>query len=223
MDGGVVFAGSGDGGSVRHWFFFFNDTATTEIYTLSLHDALPISVTVRVAACWTNPMQQACREMPVKSARRVNAIPMPSALSTPRIELLLARLIFGSAIAVVRPPAAIRAVILPSAAGPGSRHPAGPLAGGSSASIARRPPRYGSDAAVQPPAAAVAKPEPCRYRAVTLPVPVANGAELVMARLNGCAHAACRYRASVRIQPICDSDPGGSSLLIWPPVSAATD
>src|SRR5258708_8491295 len=26
-----------------HLFFFFNDTATTEIYTLSLHDALPIS------------------------------------------------------------------------------------------------------------------------------------------------------------------------------------
>src|SRR5258708_36415771 len=26
-------------------FFFFNDTATTEIYTLSLHDALPISGT----------------------------------------------------------------------------------------------------------------------------------------------------------------------------------
>src|SRR2546425_7652174 len=26
-----------------HIFFFFNDTATTEIYTLSLHDALPIS------------------------------------------------------------------------------------------------------------------------------------------------------------------------------------
>src|SRR2546422_6884855 len=32
------------------FFFFFNDTATTEIYTLSLHDALPISVRVaRVA------------------------------------------------------------------------------------------------------------------------------------------------------------------------------
>src|SRR2546422_9850218 len=28
---------------VRVFFFFFNDTATTEIYTLSLHDALPIS------------------------------------------------------------------------------------------------------------------------------------------------------------------------------------
>src|SRR2546422_2202497 len=27
----------------RAMFFFFNDTATTEIYTLSLHDALPIS------------------------------------------------------------------------------------------------------------------------------------------------------------------------------------
>src|SRR5256886_16636478 len=26
-------------------YFFFNDTATTEIYTLSLHDALPISST----------------------------------------------------------------------------------------------------------------------------------------------------------------------------------
>src|SRR5690349_23951077 len=30
---------------VLFYFFFFNDTATTEIYTLSLHDALPI--------CWT--------------------------------------------------------------------------------------------------------------------------------------------------------------------------
>src|SRR5438874_7473882 len=29
--------------SARHFFFFFNDPATTEIYTLSLHDALPIS------------------------------------------------------------------------------------------------------------------------------------------------------------------------------------
>src|SRR3712207_7319583 len=30
--------------SLIRLFFFFNDTATTEIYTLSLHDALPISV-----------------------------------------------------------------------------------------------------------------------------------------------------------------------------------
>src|SRR5437016_13812953 len=37
-------------------FFFFNDTATTEIYTLSLHDALPISsrftrITDRTRSC----------------------------------------------------------------------------------------------------------------------------------------------------------------------------
>src|SRR2546428_7137899 len=31
-------------------FFFFNDTATTEIYTLSLHDALPICTTRTVVA-----------------------------------------------------------------------------------------------------------------------------------------------------------------------------
>src|SRR2546425_5130085 len=29
---------------LTYFFFFFNDTATTEIYTLSLHDALPISI-----------------------------------------------------------------------------------------------------------------------------------------------------------------------------------
>src|SRR2546422_5207084 len=32
--------------SYCYFFFFFNDTATTEIYTLSLHDALPISATL---------------------------------------------------------------------------------------------------------------------------------------------------------------------------------
>src|SRR3712207_8684058 len=31
-------------------FFFFNDTATTEIYTLSLHDALPILNDIRTVA-----------------------------------------------------------------------------------------------------------------------------------------------------------------------------
>src|SRR2546429_8636914 len=34
------------------FFFFFNDTATTEIYTLSLHDALPISA--RATVSWTS-------------------------------------------------------------------------------------------------------------------------------------------------------------------------
>src|SRR2546430_12489635 len=40
-------------------FFFFNDTATTEIYTLSLHDALPISWCL--AAGWSSPD---CRATP---------------------------------------------------------------------------------------------------------------------------------------------------------------
>src|SRR6266702_8250890 len=35
--------------NVSFFFFFFNDTATTEIYTLSLHDALPIAVLCFIA------------------------------------------------------------------------------------------------------------------------------------------------------------------------------
>src|SRR2546422_2609934 len=35
------------------YFFFFNDTATTEIYTLSLHDALPISDTAPISCAGT--------------------------------------------------------------------------------------------------------------------------------------------------------------------------
>src|SRR3712207_8881697 len=34
--------------------FFFNDTATTEIYTLSLHDALPISGGVTATPTWAS-------------------------------------------------------------------------------------------------------------------------------------------------------------------------
>src|SRR5256885_13107384 len=37
------------------FFFFFNDTATTEIYTLSLHDALPISAGDSVRIYTTRP------------------------------------------------------------------------------------------------------------------------------------------------------------------------
>src|SRR2546430_4381231 len=36
------------------FFFFFNDTATTEIYTLSLHDALPISVEQNIVLRWVS-------------------------------------------------------------------------------------------------------------------------------------------------------------------------
>src|SRR2546422_8117600 len=39
--------------TVSFFFFFFNDTATTEIYTLSLHDALPIWTTSTSRwRCW---------------------------------------------------------------------------------------------------------------------------------------------------------------------------
>src|SRR5574340_1759625 len=44
-------------------FFFFNDTATTEIYTLSLHDALPISLK---KVCFRGG---SCGELPLSSRR----------------------------------------------------------------------------------------------------------------------------------------------------------
>src|SRR2546422_2729802 len=37
------------------YFFFFNDTATTEIYTLSLHDALPILLVAGAGWVMTTP------------------------------------------------------------------------------------------------------------------------------------------------------------------------
>src|SRR2546430_8232307 len=43
------------------FFFFFNDTATTEIYTLSLHDALPISIPAAVS-CWCAPSTRSTSE-----------------------------------------------------------------------------------------------------------------------------------------------------------------
>src|SRR2546421_8038118 len=46
-------------------FFFFNDTATTEIYTLSLHDALPISRKASTAT-WTGSPQRR-RGAPIRS------------------------------------------------------------------------------------------------------------------------------------------------------------
>src|SRR2546427_7744677 len=40
--------------------FFFNDTATTEIYTLSLHDALPIWSACRSAGQWADAADAGC-------------------------------------------------------------------------------------------------------------------------------------------------------------------
>src|SRR5258708_14682965 len=43
--------------------FFFNDTATTEIYTLSLHDALPIS-TLMPGHCCVPVNKRTCQNLP---------------------------------------------------------------------------------------------------------------------------------------------------------------
>src|SRR5256885_11396228 len=52
----------------RLLFFFLNDTATTEIYTLSLHDALPILIPDREAAV---EVRQADRQMEEPGAWRL--------------------------------------------------------------------------------------------------------------------------------------------------------
>src|SRR2546425_5282031 len=47
------------------FFFFFNDTATTEIYTLSLHDALPISPAA-IRVCHAERATAASRYSPAR-------------------------------------------------------------------------------------------------------------------------------------------------------------
>src|SRR5256885_11931468 len=68
-------------------FFFFNDTATTEIYTLSLHDALPILPVDGLRAGRQPPRllsgrerSRGCRRAQARSAR----LPRPLALSLPQ-------------------------------------------------------------------------------------------------------------------------------------------
>src|SRR2546430_4289981 len=59
--------------SVRcSFFFFFNDTATTEIYTLSLHDALPILHDAQTAAMALGRPGTPCEEMD-RAARKVRS------------------------------------------------------------------------------------------------------------------------------------------------------
>src|SRR6266567_2449055 len=57
--------------SNRFLYFFFNDTATTEIYTLSLHDALPIRdpVILQEVAREIDPRCPECR-VPVRRLLR---------------------------------------------------------------------------------------------------------------------------------------------------------
>ena len=55
-------------------FFFFNDTATTEIYTLSLHDALPISYVFK----WKNEYYMIPETYQASSVRLYKAIDFPA-------------------------------------------------------------------------------------------------------------------------------------------------
>src|SRR2546430_6423561 len=57
------------------FFFFFNDTATTEIYTLSLHDALPI--------CCAEPLRAVLIDLG-RAARRGHRAPAARAREYPR-------------------------------------------------------------------------------------------------------------------------------------------
>src|SRR2546426_2445834 len=59
-------------------FFFFNDTATTEIYTLSLHDALPICDALGLPEAEVGPVVAAVRGL-------VDAVPNGRAVPRPRL------------------------------------------------------------------------------------------------------------------------------------------
>src|SRR5436305_3407056 len=102
---------------IRIGFFFFNDTATTEIYTLSLHDALPI------LAMW-NALTPSQRE---RAARRFGALQLwrseehTSELQS-RPHLVCRLLLEKKKQHAVTPP------LRPAAPAPPSRQPGTPLA-----------------------------------------------------------------------------------------------
>src|SRR3712207_7074175 len=54
---------------VTYYFFFFNDTATTEIYTLSLHDALPIYQLGMEGSCRRPRRRARCRNRSRSASR----------------------------------------------------------------------------------------------------------------------------------------------------------
>ena len=63
-------------------FFFFNDTATTEIYTLSLHDALPISV---YESALTQPVPTASIDGRNNSKQPENLLEAPGSNNTTQL------------------------------------------------------------------------------------------------------------------------------------------
>src|SRR3989454_2458061 len=79
-------------------FFFFNDTATTEIYTLSLHDALPILRKDQIDAAGVDVERFGAAALPDLLERHGGALEVPSGPTTPerrvpgRAHLLVRRL-----------------------------------------------------------------------------------------------------------------------------------
>src|SRR5579862_4569713 len=154
---------------------------------------VPCSPTCSVSACWTRPMQQACGDSAWKSADEVNATPMPSPASRDFMLTLTERFTRGSAMprdSTPFEPDARAVVMAPRIAVVGIAHAVAP-AGGSSATMASLPPRYGSRAAVHPARLTVWYGPPCMNWAVTCrPAAVVNDPGLVWAASNGVAHAA---------------------------------
>src|SRR2546427_12355446 len=76
---------------VSYIFFFFNDTATTEIYTLSLHDALPICSTAKgsttIRRKYTMKIAAATqRQGPRSILRGLKPLPVMVAYLLPRLD-----------------------------------------------------------------------------------------------------------------------------------------
>src|SRR3712207_7022151 len=96
-------------------FFFFNDTATTEIYTLSLHDALPISCRLRRRATYSRPSSSLSGRRDVRSEEHTSELQSR--------QYLVCRLLLEKQNHRVAVPRLLRSSLLPLA----TRQPSPPL------------------------------------------------------------------------------------------------
>src|SRR3984957_3387290 len=158
---------------------------------------VPFSPTWRVAACSTRPMQQACRDSPLKSASELKATPMPSRVSRASMLTWFLRFTLGSEMSRlsakpdVPPPSLVASV--PSCAAVGIAQPLAP-ADGSRAIMDSRPLPYGSQTAVQPSAVAPTYGPPFMNCALTWrPAAGVEGPDSVSPARNGGAQGPFRH------------------------------